>query len=251
MDFSIKKYIELIESLKEANYHFQTFDYFIRNPKERTVILRHDVDARPENSLMFAKIQSEFDISGSYYFRVVKQSWDERIIREIDQLGHEIGYHYESLTTSKGNLENAIIDFGSNLEKFRKIVPVQTICMHGSPMSKYDSKDIWKIHNYRDFGIIGEPYFDVNYQKVLYLTDTGRKWNGDKVSIRDKVESSFSYSFRKTDDIINAVKDGKLPEQIMFTFHPQRWTNNKALWYQELLMQNSKNLIKRVINVSR
>jgi len=61
--------------------------------------------------------------------------------------------------------------------------------MHGSPLSKWDNRDLWKRYNYRDFGIIGEPYFDVNFDKVLYLTDTGRRWDGEGVSVRDKVTS--------------------------------------------------------------
>lgn len=61
-----------------------------------------------------------------------------------------------------------------------------SICMHGSPMSPYDSRDLWKQYNYKDFGIIGKPYFDIDFSKVLYLTDTGRRWDGEKVSVRDK-----------------------------------------------------------------
>jgi len=32
-----------------------------------------------------------------------------------------------------------------------------------------------------------EPYFDVDFKEVLYLTDTGRRWDGDAFNIRDKV----------------------------------------------------------------
>ena len=39
--------------------------------------------------------------------------------------------------------ELAICDFGRNLEKFRKFYPVKTICMHGSPLSKWDNRDLW------------------------------------------------------------------------------------------------------------
>ena len=129
------------------------------------------------------------DIVGTYYFRAVPESWDEAIIREIASLGHEIGYHYENLTTCKGNLEQAIFDFENNLAKLRKLAPVATICMHGSPMSKYDSKDIWNTFNYRDYGIIGTPYFNVDFNNVFYLTDTGRRWDGQNVSVRDKVDT--------------------------------------------------------------
>ncbi len=36
---------------------------------------------------------------------------------------------------------------------------------------------MWKRYSYRDFGIIAEPYFDVDFGEVLYLTDTGRRWD--------------------------------------------------------------------------
>ena len=62
--------------------------------------------------------------------------------------------------------------------------------MHGSPLSKWDNRYLWKKYNYRDFGIIAEPYFDVDFSEVLYLTDTGRRWDGDEVSVRDKVEGT-------------------------------------------------------------
>ena len=59
--------------------------------------------------------------------------------------------------------------------------------MHGSPLSKYDNKKIWEKYDYRDFGIIGDPSFDIDYDEVFYITDTGRAWNNSNVSIRDKV----------------------------------------------------------------
>ena len=251
MDFTVKKYTELLKSLIAQKYQFQTFEEFLNRPSERAVILRHDVDLMPKNSLRFAKIQAANNVKGVYYFRAVPQSWDESIIREIHNLGHEIGYHYENLTTCKGNLDKGIADFETNLNQLRKLAPVKTICMHGSPMSKYDSKDLWKKFNYKDYDLIGEPYFDVNFTKVFYLTDTGRQWDGDKVSVRDKVNSSYNLSFHSTDEIIKVASNNKLPDQIMFTFHPQRWNDNQFLWGRELLLQNIKNIVKKALFVKQ
>lgn len=249
MDFTVSKYIQLLDCLIDNKYQFQTFEEFLEKPYHKSIVLRHDVDLLPVNSLEFAKIQAERGIKGTYYFRAVPQSWDENIIKEIHSLGHEIGYHYESLTTCNGDLEKGIEDFKKNLTTLRKLAPVSTICMHGSPMSKYDSKDLWKNYDYKDFGIIGEPYFDVDFSKMFYLTDTGRRWDGDKVSVRDKVNSTYDLSFSLTDQIIAFSK--KLPNQIMFTFHPQRWNDNYVMWVKELLLQNVKNFIKRTIYVKK
>lgn len=250
MDFTIRKYIELLVSLQRNGYKFLTFREYLNNKNlEKIAILRHDVDALPNNSLLFAQIQSIYGLKGSYYFRAVPASWDEEIINKIKVLGHEVGYHYESLTTCRGNITLAIADFENNLRKLRELVDVSTICMHGSPTSRYDSRLLWSKYDYRDYGIIGEPYFDVNFNDVFYLTDTGRRWDGKKVSVRDKVKSSYKHSFHTTDDIIDALQDNELPNHIMFTFHPQRWHNKSLIWYKELVTQNVKNQIKRLIYV--
>ncbi len=64
--------------------------------------------------------------------------------------------------------------------------------MHGSPLSKWDNRDLWKKYDYRDFGIIAEPYFDLDFDEVFYLTDTGRRWDGSSVSVRDKVSGQLT-----------------------------------------------------------
>ena len=42
-----------------------------------------------------------------------------------------------------------------------------------------------------------------------------------------------------------------LPNQIMFTFHPQRWNDDFFKWNKELVFQNLKNLIKRMLYVKK
>ncbi len=131
MDFTLEKYTQLLITLKESGMGFQ---------------LRHDVDLLPANSLRTAQIENSLQLQSTYYFRMVPESYDEAIIRQIAALGHEVGYHYESLTTCGGDMEAAYRDFCDNLAKLRQIVPVSKICMHGSPRSPYDSKDLW--HHY-------------------------------------------------------------------------------------------------------
>jgi hypothetical protein len=245
-DFTPQIFVQLLQELLKAGYTFMPFGDYIENPSIRAVILRHDVDAIPGNSLKTAKIEQRLGITGTYYFRIVPQSNQPDIIRNIASLGHEIGYHYEDLALCRGNMDVALKSFEKNLNYFRKFYPVKTICMHGSPLSKFDNRHLWKKRNYKDFGITGEPYFDVDFSKVLYLTDTGRRWDGEKVSIRDRVVHR-SHNFHSTFEIIGAAKENLLPDQIMITIHPQRWTNNLVLWTRELVMQNIKNQAKRIL----
>jgi hypothetical protein len=154
------------------------------------------------------------------------------------------------MDTCNGDIANAWDDFRYHLDKLRKLVEVKTICMHGSPRSKFDNKEIWKKYDYRSLDIMGEPYFDIDFDSVFYLTDTGRRWDGWKTSVRDKVPQQEewikrSLVYHSTDDIIRAVEENRLPNQIMFTFHPQRWHDKMFPWVKELVMQNIKNQIKK------
>jgi len=52
--------------------------------------------------------------------------------------------------------------------------------------------------------------------------------------------------------LLNAVAQAnKFPNQVMITVHPQRWTDNLYLWAKELLLQNTKNVVKFVLNKIR
>ena len=242
MDFTISKYSELLDAL--LGYDFEK------------LYLRHDVDLMPENSLRVARIEAEKALKGIYYFRAVPESWNEEVIRSISFLGHEIGYHYESLTTCNGDMDKAYDDFCSNLDALRKLVPVRSICMHGSPRSPFDSKDIWKKYDYHVLGIENEPYLDTDFSHVFYLTDTGRRWDGFKVSVRDKIPIyqevwiGEGLVFHTTDDIITGLREKRIPKNLMITVHPQRWNPFGLAWGKELLLQNAKNIVKRIL-VSR
>ena len=239
MDFSLIQYDALLEALKSYDF--------------KTLILRHDVDLMPGNSLRTARLEAEKEMYGIYYFRAVPESWDEGIIREIAALGHEVGYHYESLTTCDGDVDKAYADFCKNLDALRKLVPVRSICMHGSPRSPYDSKDIWKKYDYKALGIESEPYLDTDFSKVFYLTDTGRRWDGYKVSVRDKIPqyqdewTAKGLTFHSTEDVIDGLRQGIIPKDLMVTVHPQRWNPFGYAWCKELMLQNAKNIVKRII----
>jgi len=245
-DFTPNTYELLLRTALKNGYKLVSYLEFLSfKENDKVIVLRHDVDDLPENSLQTAILENKLGVSGTYYFRVVKQSYNEEIILKIKALGHEIGYHYEDLALNNGDLEKSFDHFKSWLEKFRKLSEIKTICMHGSPLSKWDNREIWKKYNYKELGILAEPYFDTDFKKVLYLTDTGRKWNNTAASIRDKVDSAFKINVSSTKDIVILLEQGKMPQQIMINIHPQRWTNRYFPWYKELIFQNFKNLIKK------
>ncbi len=249
MDFTTATYRSLLRALQARTYTFQTVNAFFHEPKEKTIILRHDVDRQPVNALLMARLEHDTGIAATYYFRAVPESWDERVIREIASLGHEVGYHYENLAACSGDLEKAFADFKANLARLRELAPVSTACMHGSPLSRINNLDLLRRYDYKALGIVAEPYLDVDFDQVFYLTDTGRRWDGWKVSVRDKMFQQEKWVrqglvFHGTRDIIRAVEAGRLPKRVMITIHPQRWDDRLGPWLKELILQNGKNFIK-------
>lgn len=293
-DFTLLVYKNLLQTLKYKDYEFLTVEeYFSDNHSVASsqgrslasslprslVLLRHDVDRKPENSLKMARLESELGIKATYYFRTIPQTLKPEIIKQIAELGHEIGYHYENLTTANSQIKNlnpvkysrssnftgqkckmkneeeyekelfelAIKDFEKNLKKLRKIVPIKNICMHGSPLSKWDSRDLWKKYNYRDYGIISEPYFDIDFSQVQYITDAGRSWNNAAINLRDKVNSPFENNFKHTNNIIKAAENGQLSKQIMFNIHPEHWAASNIEWLRIWVVRKVKNAVKKVV----
>ena len=292
MDFTIEKYRELLEALKKHKSHR----------------IRHDVDLRPEFSLRVAQVEAEMGFRATYYFRSMHFESHAEVIKAIVALGHQAGYHYESLTTCKGDMEAAYEDFCRNLERLRGLVPVSTACAHGSPRSPYNSQSMWEsqsrkvtelqshkvtksqshkvtelqshkvtesqshkektlyhsatqplCHSIYDIHLLGieyEPMLDTDFSKTLYLTDTGRRWDGYKVSVRDKVPQyqeqwqQEGLVFHTTDDIIHALNDIHHPihrKELLINTHPQRWMPFGMQWTVEAVRQWWKNQAKRLI----
>ena len=212
------------------------------------------------------------------------KSFDESVIKKIAELGHEVGYHYEDVDLVWRNKKSAVgsgqsaiennksikqsdiadrfnneilIDlayesFCKNLEKMREVADIKTICSHGSPLSPFDNKMIWsqrdafgKKYNYRDLGIIGDPGFDIDWYDFAYFTETGRKWNNKKSNIRDKAEAKHNFYFKTTQQIIDNLDI--LPDRLMLNIHPERWNDELFPWLKQLVFQNVKNMVKRVL----
>jgi hypothetical protein len=198
-----------------------------------------------DNALVMAKLENALGIKATYNFRIVKQSNNQQIIRQIAELGHEIGYHYEDLVFAEGDYEKAISTFRNNLVYFRTFYPVKTCCMHGSSSSKYDNRDLWQRYNFENEGIIGEPYLSIDFNKIYYISDTGYCWDGFKTAVRDVVKSSFSKVYHHTSDILKALNNNEFPSQVMLLAHTL-WTDNFFKYYGIFFRELIRNFIKNI-----
>jgi hypothetical protein len=245
-DFTLRMYRDLMETVTTSVYTPTLVCDYLTSPPARAIILRHDVDRAPERALNMAKVEGEMGVQGSYYFRRGRDVFNPKIISEIADMGHEIGYHYETLDKAKGDVNKAIHIFEHELAEFREIVDIKTVCMHGNPLAPWANRDMWGNHDLKDFGLLGEPYLSIDYNTIMYLTDTGRTWAGGKVSVKDVVNTQYANKVSSTTGVIDLIRSGRFPG-ICLLAHPNRWCDDFSAWLWELVWQNAKNVGKRGI----
>ncbi|MBE9594264.1 MAG: hypothetical protein IMF19_12400, partial [Proteobacteria bacterium] len=73
-DFTLAKYEELCNAIVQSGYAVVSIkDYLSLQPPGKVIILRHDVDRKPEKALQMAEIERGFDLRATYYFRSTKE----------------------------------------------------------------------------------------------------------------------------------------------------------------------------------
>lgn len=251
-DFTLQTYERYLLVIKRSYPKIIRFsEYFNSDPKpESFCLLRHDVDRKPLNALKMAKLENSVGVNATYCFRTKKHTFKPDIISKISRMGHEIAYHYESLSDANGNMEKAIKDFEKNLAKLRRIVPVSTISMHGRPFKPYDNKDIWKVEENRrnlkkKYNLMGEIYLDIDYIDIAYINDTGRNWNSKKSNRRDKVNSRISVDFSTGQSLLDYLNN-KPPSKLVFQIHPERWSDNAFGYTIQYSMDKLINFVKNL-----
>jgi hypothetical protein len=215
LDYTSNMYDKLCENISESDYKSTTVkDYILANEGiDKTIILRHDVDGKAEDALRLANIEKKYNLKSTYYFRKKSFSFKPNIIQKIEKLGHEVGYHYETLNDTDGNFEQAFRLFKINLSLFRKFCKVETVCAHGNLFKDLYNGDLWKKYDFKKLKLIGEAYQSINFDNCYYISDSGGSWN----------------NLPRTSNFVNILKKGNYP--VIYTLiHPENWTIDYISW---------------------
>ncbi|MBN2332047.1 MAG: hypothetical protein JXO49_09200 [Deltaproteobacteria bacterium] len=247
-DFTLPMYEQLCQTVLDHHFVIKTIHEAVNKTQRNSpaLIFRHDVDRQPHTALNMAKLEHRLGIKASYYFRFVQGVYIPEIIKEIHAMGHEIGYHYETLSKCNGDYDRAILLFQKELAEFRSLCPVTTISMHGRPLSPYDNRTLWQRYDFKTFGIAGECYLSLDYQAITYLSDTGRTWNPHRYNVRDRVDQAPLPPLESTSDLISYLS-GEHHRDICILTHPNRWTTTKSEWLFSACSDFLINQGKRII----
>ena len=179
----------------------------------------------------------------TYFFRAQGRGFDAEVIRTVAALGHEVGYHYESVTQARGDLERARALFARDLARLRECAPVKVASMHGSPLLPWDNREIWARATPADFGLLGEVYRDIDYRVVHYISDTGRTWHPTRFNVRDHPPTPTEEVVETTPELIDLVRSGRWP-RLCILAHPERWPASLVEWGMSLARDAATNVVK-------
>lgn len=255
LDFSLPMLESLLLTFKREGYVISRLDSYWRQKQaldqcEKLVLLRHDVDRFPKTALSVAEVETKLGVQSTFFFRVKSGVFDEAIIRQIGTLGHEIGYHYETMADAGGDWGRATDLFGENLAKLRAIAPVVSAAMHSRPFSKFDNRALWDHVSLESHGLLGEAYRSIDHHRFAYLADSGRNWGGDRTVVWDFVDGQSIPRIDGTRQLCELIGQGKFP-RVQLLVHPNRWRTSLAGWCSEYVSDTILNSIKRAIGLTR
>ncbi len=253
-DFTYDIYARLITSALESGYTFLTVEDYVsrETTPEQYLIVRHDIDRKPENALDMARIEADAGISATYYFRTIEKTFKPDLITEISDLGHEVGYHYEDMDTADGDIEDAQESFEANLNQLREHVPIDTVSMHGNPLTPHDNRELWEKADFEDYDLVGEVYLSVDFTDVVYFSDTNRTWFDEKTIVNDWPvgPSTKPEQIESTIDLIDLIEEQRLP-RIYLLVHPNRWADRYTEWVGERVKDEITNVGKYGLYLAR
>ncbi|WP_103581303.1 hypothetical protein [Campylobacter concisus] len=110
--FDCKFYRMLLDKFKEYGFSFNYFDNF----KDKSCILRHDIDVSPKLALEMAKLEHKLGVNSTFFFMVRSPFYNlfsranDNIVRQIIDMGHCIGLHYDEGYYSKNISLQELVD---------------------------------------------------------------------------------------------------------------------------------------------
>lgn len=257
MAYPLSAYQALLEDLRTAGFSCHTIrEYFLSRQAVDAgkatglsdmprAYLRHDVDRSPQRAVAMAEAETALGIRATYYFRCdARLRFPAPAMQRIAGLGHETGFHYESLSRTRGDRAAALALFERELAACRAIVAVTTIAPHGAPLAASSNMDFTASIDAERAALLGDAT-DMDYTDMLYVTDTGGTF-GSPYNLRDRPTGRC---------LTEPVPPGRLAEwiggqgitRLTLSCHPERWPLGRVGLVQAALSDAAGNLAKKTL----
>lgn len=204
------------------------------------LVLKHDVETDVEKAYEMAKIESKFGHRGTYYVQayLMNDSKNIQLLKQMQNMGHEISYHYDVMDSCHGNLDKAIAEFETNRRVFESNgFELKTLCQHGNPIVErvgytsnrdfFRSKRVQELYpELSDIMVNFKQSYNTDY---TYFSDAGRQFKMIYDPINNDIVNSDKKNVIYKD--LNAVLNYLSSDQrYIISTHPHRWTNSAVLY---------------------
>ena len=211
-NFTYKDYTELLQFIGETRKFVTFTEYQSSQMNGPIIILRHDIDYSPKYALTMANLEAELGIKSTYFFLFSSSFYNLlnedniQIARQIKELGHEIGLHYDVGVIEKGNMKDtlSLLNVQANILSNIAECPILSIAMHNPSIS---GKDIFRNSPYIN------AYADKYTKEMAYFSDSCMAWR-----------NNFSDHMERND----------FPPKIQLLIHPILWSGKKVDRWEKL-----------------
>lgn len=190
--FKFKHYKEILNNATRSGYSFTALQDFDNNRnKTPLIILRHDIDFAPVRALEFAKIENELGIKSTFFVRLHAKQYNPfnfrvfAALKEIAELGHEIGLHSEVLDFAEAVGEDKQRAFNQEQEVFKTLFEKGKFGV--SPHSDFtgaNNLDFCAELASKNSNILYNAYDAKFTDSCRYISDSLGKWKGGQCVCR-------------------------------------------------------------------
>lgn len=188
-DFTLEEYKKLLD-LAAKSYSFKSFPDFDSN--KRDILWRHDIDMSPALALEMAKIEAQKGVKATYFILLHSDFYNLldllnfKIIKQIIELGHDIGLHFDPFfysINSENELDEKIIFEKEILEKVFNI-KINVFSFHNNtPFTLSCENDKYG-------GLINT--YSKKLKAISYCSDSNGYWRYRR--LRDVLEKSEDFN---------------------------------------------------------
>ncbi len=243
--FYYKNWDKFCGALKECGLKLCTGEESL-HATGKFIVLKHDVEGAVPNAYKLASIEHEHGICGSYYVQafLLKDPANVALLQKMQEMGHEISYHYDVLDAHSGDYDAAQKDFQKYLDEFHTNgFAFQTICQHGNPVKQrigytsnrdfFRNKDIRK--RYPDFVDMVVNYSQHVRTPYKYISDAGYGWNiitlPETNDLHPEVKNTRIGGFKS---LTNLIVESDC--SFVVSTHPHRWRNTAWGIYSKIVL---------------
>lgn len=174
MDFKLSSYKNTLNEALKLGYEFVNFKNAISTKTKLKILIRHDIDFSIDQALKIAEIESSLNIFTTYFIRMHSKFYNalsedsKKKINYIENLGHQIGLHFEEDFYEKTDIYLAMKFEKNLLDSFlnRKI---SSIAPHEPSRTKRFTYDETKLNKIK---ITHQAYDENLLKNFTYISDS-------------------------------------------------------------------------------